>query len=164
MAESKTITIYEEEFTVTTPYAEGHVVTAAEAKALNQVRAENIANNFRAKIKAAKEEGTLDQVRADLAAYDAEYVFTLASVGGGRAPVDPVEREAKSIATQLVTNMIREQKGMTKKDYLAQEGGEERFAENVAKLMERAEVIAAAKKAVKQREDQKKTLAGIELG
>lgn len=164
MAESKTITIYEEEFTVTTPYAEGHVITAAEAKALNQVRAENIANNFRAKIKAAKEDGTLDKVRADLATYDAEYVFTLASVGGGRTPVDPVEREAKRLAEQLVTNMIREQKGMTKKDYLAQEGGEERFAENVAKLMERAEVIAAAKKAVKQREDQKKALAGIELG
>ena len=69
MAESKTINIYDEEFTVSTPYAEGHVITAAEAKALNQVRAENIANNFRAKIKAAKEDGTLDKVRADLATY-----------------------------------------------------------------------------------------------
>lgn len=164
MAESKTITIYEEEFTVTTPYAEGHVVTAAEAKALNQVRAENIANNFRAKIKVAKEEGTLDQVRADLASYDAEYVFTLASVGGGRAPVDPVEREAKRIAEGLVTDMIKNQKDMSKKAYLAEPGGEEKFAEAVAKLMERAEVIAAAKKAVKQREEQKKILAGIELG
>lgn len=161
----KTITISGQEFNVSSPYAEGQTITAAEAKALNQVRAENIANNFRAKVKEAVESGaSLEAVTADLTAYDASYVFTLASVGGGRAPVDPVEREAKKIAERLVADMIKEQKGVSKKDYLAAEGGAEKFAEAVAKVMENPKVIAAAKQAVKDQEKQKAALAGISLG
>lgn len=159
---SKTITIYGEEFTVTAPYAEGQTITAAEAKALNQVRAENIANNFRSKVKEGQEAGSLDTVRAEMSAYDAAYVFTLASVGGGRAPVDPVEREAKKIADRLVTDAIKN-KGMTKKEYLAQEGGQDRFDQNVAKLMENEQVVAAAKKAVKDQAKQKEALSGISI-
>jgi len=161
---TKTVTISGQEFTVSTPYSEGQTITAAEAKALNQVRAENIANNFRAKIKEAVEAGAgLDDVTAELTAYDASYVFTLASVGGGRTPVDPVEREAKKIAEGLVANMIKEQKGQTKKDYLASEGGAEKFAEAVAKVMENPKVVAAAKQAVKDQAKQKAALEGISL-
>ena len=53
----KTITIQGVEFTVASPYAEGHTITEAEAKALNQVRAENIRNNCAGLVKAANTEG-----------------------------------------------------------------------------------------------------------
>ena len=43
----KTISISGQAFDVSTPYAAGHTLTEAEAKVLNQTRAENIGNNFR---------------------------------------------------------------------------------------------------------------------
>ena len=61
---AKTISIYDIEFKVPQPYSEGHVLTAIEAKQLNQVFAENIANNQRAAIKKAiaREGITVDQL------------------------------------------------------------------------------------------------------
>ncbi|MCB1838493.1 MAG: hypothetical protein KDH99_12825, partial [Alcanivoracaceae bacterium] len=83
---SKTISILGVEVEISTPYAEGHTISEAEAKALNQTRAENIGNNFRKRIKDSKEgvEGAepMEKILADLAAYDASYVFTLAAAGG----------------------------------------------------------------------------------
>ena len=45
------------------PYAEGHAISAIEAKVLNQVFAENIGNNVRAKVQAhlKGEEDALDE-------------------------------------------------------------------------------------------------------
>ena len=86
---TKEITIAGQTFAVLQPYAEGHTITEAEAKALNQVRAENVRNNMAGKVKAAAEgtakegEPTADNIVDFVTAYDAAYVFTLASVGGG---------------------------------------------------------------------------------
>lgn len=93
-------------FEVNQPYVAGHVITEAEARALNQTRSENIGNNVRAKIKEMQEAGS-DQ--AAIAAYvsevDGNYEFTLANVAASRK-LDPYEREARNIARELLKNHL----------------------------------------------------------
>tara|TARA_R110000868_G_scaffold274194_1_gene533413 strand:+ start:220 stop:720 length:501 start_codon:yes stop_codon:yes gene_type:complete len=149
---NKTITIQGLDFTASTPYDEGHVVTLAEAKALNQVRLENLRNNFASKIKAAKGEAealTSEQAAAltsEFAAYDAEYVFTLASVGGGKRETDPVMVEAKKIARAKITAALQAA-GRKVKDVDA-----EKLADAIAAMAEKDDVQAMAKKVVKARQ------------
>ncbi len=50
------ITIQGANFNAPQPYDEGHVLTVNEASALNQVFAENLRNNFAARIKRSAEE------------------------------------------------------------------------------------------------------------
>jgi len=107
MADTKKKVIAGEEFEVTQPYAAGHTLTEIEAKVLNQVRSENIANNMRKAVKEAIENGTLDQVRAVVTEYDAQYEFTTPSEGGGRK-LDPVEREANNIARAAIREKLAE--------------------------------------------------------
>jgi hypothetical protein len=110
---NKEITIQGVAFTVTQPYAEGHVVTEAEAKALNQTRSENIRNNMAKAVKDAKAEhgdtlpeDVLTSLGQAVSEYDKAYVFTLASVGGGRKSRDPVEVEAGKIARAAIMGKL----------------------------------------------------------
>lgn len=141
--------------TVSTPYAEGHTVNAAEAKTLNQTRCENISNAMRTKIKEALEAGA-DQsaIQEMVSKYDAEYTFSLASAGGGRRAVDPLEREALAIARAEVTRLIKEQ-GLKVKDV-----DKEVVEQNVAAFAEHPDVIALAKKRLKEKE---KLAGGLQL-
>jgi hypothetical protein len=118
---TKEIKIQTVTFTVSTPYAAGHVVTEAEAAALNQTRSEAIRNNTARFVKAALEaagkdaEGNqipldqeaMDTVVAQVSDYDYAYEFTLASVGGGKASRDPVDVEAMRMAKSLVADKVR---------------------------------------------------------
>ena len=161
---AKDVTIQGVVVSITQPYAEGHTVTAAEAKALNQVRAENIGNNMRARIKKALEEADGDvaaiqeSVQADVSEYDANYEFTLASVGGGSTRMDPIEKEARKIANSLIMAKLREM-GVTKKAYL-EEHGEDALNIKVAEVAENENVIAAAKAALAERQK----LGDVKLG
>ena len=152
MSEAKTIVIQGVQVQVAQPYAEGHTVTAAEAKALNQVRAENIRNNCAKQIAAIKgdaEELTAEQlseISTLVSEYDAGYEFTLASVGGGGRTTDPIEKEAKSIARQLVADALRKQ-GRKVKDVDA-----EQLAAKVAEVAEMPEVQKLAKERVKNKQ------------
>lgn len=103
------ITIQGFEFEVPAPYVAGHVLSAGEASALNQVLAENLRNNFASKVKAAKEEaekaGTEPDIHAlqdALTAYASEYEFGVRSAGSPRATVDPVTREALNLAREAI--------------------------------------------------------------
>ena len=153
---TKTITINKVAVEVSTPYEAGHKITEAEAKALNQVRAENIANNMRSKIKdLLSEQG--DDVEAVtpaaqemVADYDASYEFTLASVGGGRKTMAPLEKEARAIATAFIMGKLREA-GLTKKAYV-EANGDDAFKNKVAEVAENEQVVAQAKKNLEQRE------------
>ena len=165
----KTITIAGHEFVVSQPYATGHVVTEAEAKALNQVRAENIRNNMASKVKAAfatedrkEDDPTAETIVGLVAEYDAEYVFTLASVGGGKRPTDPVEIEAAKIARELFAAHCSA-KGFTVKAVRAK-FGEEAYAEKLAELAERDSVVKEAKRRVKERQNQAALALGDDLG
>lgn len=152
----KTISIYEVPFEVSQPYAAGHALTEAEAKALNQVRAENIANNMRKAVKDAQnEDGSYDaeklaKVKADFEKYDAEYEFTLASTGGGRKSMSPLEREILSIARDYLNSKIKES-GVTVKAYKEAEGGEEKYAANLDILSANEDIIKLAKKRLAER-------------
>jgi hypothetical protein len=148
---SKQIVIQGVSVEVSTPYAEGHTVTVAEAKALNQVRAENIRNNMASKVKEIEGDAEelsqeqLDQIAQLVSQYDAEYEFTMASAGGGRT-TDPLEAEAKRIAKQLVSNAARNQ-GLKLKDI-----PQEKLDAKIAEVMELPEVQKAAADALKKKQ------------
>lgn len=124
-AEVPTITIQGLTFQYTAPYAEGQLLTANLAGALNNLRGENLRNNFASKIKAKLEpkdgpkreatDLTPDEVTAlgaDFAAYDQAYELSGKRVA--KAAVDPVEREAIRIAKEQVDAALR-RKGIEKK-------------------------------------------------
>lgn len=98
-------TIAGETFQVAKPFAEGAslTLTAGLASTLNQVFAENVRNNFAAKVKAAKEAGAFDLAafQGQLDTYMGEYEFGVRRGGGGRTS-DPVAKEALSIVRDLV--------------------------------------------------------------
>lgn len=149
---SKKITILGLEFEIATPFAEGHVMTAGEAKHLNQVRGENIGNNVRKKIEALRSEDKTytPEAEAEAAALvaeaDANYEFSVASVGSGRKVVDPVEREAISIAKAQISLAAKKQ-GKAIKDI-----DKDRLAELIEQVSQRDDVRKAAAKRVKERE------------
>ena len=91
---TQAITIAGSRFTVPVRYAEGHVLTAGEANALNQTYLENCRNNLSGKAK----DGTLTQEIVDQ--YAASYVFGQRT--GGFGPGDPVESMALTIARKRV--------------------------------------------------------------
>jgi hypothetical protein len=152
---TKEITVQGFNVTVAAPYTEGHTITEAEAKALNQVRAENIRNNCASKIKKEAEtlEGpALEKFALDLVAeYDAGYEFTLASVGGGSsARLDPIEKEARAVAKAVITGQLKDM-GITQKAYCEQHG-EDAIKNKVVEFAENPKIIEIAKKNLKERE------------
>lgn len=97
-----TITIQGYEFDAPSPYAEGHVMLANEASALNQTFAENLRNNF-AKTVATAKEANGDKLPADvITALHAEFDDYAANYQFGvRRPgeVDPVRLVQKKGAS-----------------------------------------------------------------
>ena len=136
---------------VSQPYAEGQTINAAEAKALNQTRTENISNALRKKIQELAVDGefspeALSQAAALVAEYDKSYEFTLASVGGGRRSVDPLEKECIAIARQAISAELKKQ-GVKIKDL--PEGKMDEFIEQ---YKDNEKIVALAKKRLKERE------------
>lgn len=170
MADPKEITIAGKPFTVLQPYDAGHTLTEAEAKALNQVRAENIRNNMASKVKAAFEgtakdgEPTEANIVDFVAAYDGEYEFTLASVGGGKRPTDPVEIEALSIARGLFADHVKAKLNLTVKA-VKEKIGDDAYNSKIAEIALRDNVVKEAKRRVKQRQEAAESaLEGLDLG
>ena len=166
---TKEITIAGQTFTVSQPYAEGHVVSEAEAKALNQVRAENVRNNMASKVKAAAEgtakdgEPTSETIAAAVAAYDSAYVFTLASVGGGRKSSDPAEIEALRIARGIFADAMAKKKLTVKA--VKEKIGDDVYEAKIAEIAERDEVVKEAKRRVKARQSAAEdSLGDLDLG
>lgn len=158
MPETKTKVIMGEAFQITAPYAEGHVLTPIEAKVLNQVRAENIGNNLRDEVKdaiAKRDAGDASDFEklADLVAkYDAEYTFSTPGAGG-TVKLDPVEREAKSLAETYVRDKLKE-KGRTWKqipDGLTEEEWIAKRTAEVERLMGTDAIIKLAKERVNKK-------------
>lgn len=144
--ENKTITIAGQEFSVPLPYLAGHTLTEAEAKALNQMRCENIRNNQAKAVKVAYESGdseAIAKVNAAVAEYASAYEFTLAAVGERAAALDPVEKEARVIARGILSQLLKNA-GKTKKDF------EEDYLEaKIAEFASSEDVVKQAKANVK---------------
>ena len=106
---SHSITIAGKPYNVEARFAEGHVLTANEASALNQTFFENLRNNFAGKAKEGADQAAFDE-------YAASYQFGVRTGGGGSR--DPIEVEAMSIARDTVKDMIRKA-GKKLSDYSA---------------------------------------------
>ncbi len=145
---TKTISIYDYELEVPEPYAEGHQLTAIEAKQLNQVFAENIANNQRSifkKVKDGAEDApSLEEAKAGFAKYANEYHFTEASAGGGARTLTPLQKEARKIATQVVINLL------AKSNRKRKDVEKDAFEAEVARIAETDKVQKIAAKNVKE--------------
>lgn len=155
---TRTITIAGAEFEVTAPFAKGHTCTEAEAKALNQTRAENIRNNMAKFVRDAKDEDdsipakAMKELVEKVTTYDAEYQFTLANAGG-RSAIDPIEKEATKIAREGI-NVALQEAGKKLADYRGAGANEELKATYENAIATRAasdEVIALAKSRIEER-------------
>ena len=149
MADNKKLTIAGEAFEVTTPYAPGHVINEAEARSLNQTRAENIGNNCREEVKKALGEGkSVAEIQAVITEYDARYNFSMG--GSTREPVDPLEREARSLARAAISEALRAD-GRKIKDI-----DKDKLEEAITNLASTEDILRAAKKRLAEK---KKTSA-----
>lgn len=154
--ETKTIKVQGVQVNVNQPYVAGHPITEAEAKSLNQTRAENIANNRRKvvtdllAVEGATVESVQEAAQAAISEYDAVYEFTLASVGGGSSRLDPLEKECKKLAREWVSAQLKTQ-GIAQKDYL-EANGEDAIKIKIAEIAEHEQIVKLAKKNLKDRE------------
>jgi hypothetical protein len=149
------------EFEIAQPYVEGHVCTAAEARALNQTRSENIGNNTRAKIKEMQDGGKTEQEITDyVSSVDQNYEFTLAGVSASRR-LDPVEREAVKIARDLLKAHLATsgRKLTVAPEGMTDEEWDDKVASEVERIAALDEVVAAAKKNVAAKNKQADQLA-----
>ena len=104
-------------FTAPMPYSEGHVLTAVEAKVLNQTFSENLRNNFAKRVKDAttNEDGSKKDLDADasaaLHAAFAEYASSYTFAAPRQASVvDPVEKIARQLARAVINAKVVEKK------------------------------------------------------
>lgn len=169
MPEPKTKIIDGESFTITQPYSEGHICTAAEAKALNQVRSENIGNNLRSAIKEARDKRDAGDTKdwdglADLVAkYDSEYTFAMGGGGGGARKMDPIEREAYTLAKEYIKGHLAETgrkinvtpEGMTDDEW------KEKVEANIERVAGSDEILKLAKKRVGEKQKIHGSLASL---
>lgn len=147
----KEITIAGISYSAPLPYAEGHVLTAGEAAAMNQVLHENVRNNMALRVTKAKEElqegVTLDEakLRGEFEAYAQSYEFGTRNAGGSatpRASLDPVEREAINLAKQLVRQALKAN------NYSIKAVGEEKIGELAKELLANNPAITEQAKSI----------------
>lgn len=166
---ARSITIQGIDFTIPQPYNAGHVLTENEARHLNQTYAENVRNNFAKTVKASLDgvEGAVPQ--ADLVAALAEYTSkysldSVRAVGTSTArSLDPVEKEALSLAKDIVKSALEKQGRKLTPPKEASDEDKAAYKDSIqAKIEEiasREEVIAAAKKNVNNRSKNLDSLA-----
>lgn len=161
MAEPKALSILDIDFEVAQPYEAGHTLTDAEAKALNQVRRENLGNNFRGTVKKAQEEAAtagkdvdVDALKTAFADLDGKYIFTLREVSAARK-FDAVEREARNLVKAELRNYFLALDPPQKFSDLPEDEQEKLIEDNATS----PEVVKIAKDIVKQ----KSKISGITL-
>lgn len=82
---------------ISEPYAAGMILSEVDAKILNKVRAKNFTNAIRSKIEKMRLEDLSElEIKNHISDMDSCYVLSATSI------LDPIEREAIKIATDLV--------------------------------------------------------------
>lgn len=127
-------------FQVPEPFAEGHTLTEGQADALNQVLRENVRNNL------AKKE---DLTQADIDDYVEKYEFGVRTGGGGRV-VDPIMREALTMAVDKIKEAIRSRSDLRLSDYKAADitGLAKQYLDKHPEVIEEARSIVERKQRV----------------
>jgi hypothetical protein len=166
-----TFTTYGHSFDVPRRYAEGQPLSATEALALDRLRGEMISHKVRAFLSEHKaDDGSIPEDKVaearDLAQREADaYEFSAGRTGGGgsRAPRDPVEKEALSIARGLVDEKLKSTgRKVAKKDAetLAEnEVSRDAYNAAVEQTASNEAVRKEAMKIVKQRQRQGEAVA-----
>lgn len=156
MPDTEQITIQGRTFNVPNPYEDGHVCTANEAAALNQVFHENIRNNLAKKLSEGQ-----DEAQAQIDSYSSTYQFGVRTGGGGGGgPRDPIKVEAMRIGREAVKNAILK-KGLKIEDFGAKQISE-RAAATLPAHPEWTEEAKRRVTAARQIADE--TLANMDLG
>lgn len=110
----KNITIAEVVYSIPQPFVEGHVCTANEANALNQLLAENCRNNFSPRVKKAVD---VKPTQEEFDAYVSSYEFGVRSVSSS----DPVQKEMKAMVEAALNEALKKRgtskAAMSKEDY-----------------------------------------------
>ena len=151
-------------FDISAPYREGHKLSAAEAGALNQMRAENVANNVRPTVKKVTQElWGQDSLPVDrtvpkelfrklqdrVTSYDKKYHFGMS----GTRSTDPIVAMANKLARDAVARRIKSE-GMTVKEYRDQNGNDA-YRDLIAKVAAMPQVRAEAERQVRLSQDLK---------
>lgn len=165
MSETRPKVINGISFEISQPFVEGHVLTALEAKVLNQTRSENVGNNVRAKIKEMQEpeDGSAPKSEAEIRAYvtefDAGYEFRTASEGSGKSR-DPYEVEARKIARDLLKEHLAStgRKLTVTPEGLTDDEWKDKVDQEVDRIASSDNVLAAAKKNVDAKKKQSASL------
>jgi len=131
----KIITIANVEYSIPQPFAEGHVCTANEANALNQLLAENCRNNFAEKVKKAED---VKPTQEEFEAYVAGYEFGVRSV----STKDPIEKEIRKIVEASLAKFLAA-KGLSKSK-MPKEEYEKVVADTIEKNYEKLRQQAAS--------------------
>lgn len=172
MPEPKIKLIDGESFSISQPYIAGHVISEVEAKTLNQTRSENIGNNLRSAVKDAKEKRDnaekpdstdFDNLVAMVAQYDKDYTFSMGGGGVSTRKLDPIEREAKALATEYIKVDLAK-KGRTWKQVPEGSTAEEWEAKRDAVLeglMVREDIVKLAKKRVAEKQKISDAVGGM---
>jgi hypothetical protein len=142
------ITIAGKQFEVNSPYSEGHVLNAAEAKTLNQTRHENVRNNMAKLVRDNPDSLDQSALQAAVSEYDTGYVFGARATGGGGFSRDPVLTEARSIARIA----IRDKRKSEGKDALNKEDMAEKI-EAVLAGPASAKIMALAQERVAHKQN-----------
>lgn len=138
-------------------YTEGHVCTAAEARSLFQTRCENIGNNLRKQVEEWIKAG--EDVNAKVADYANTYTFATPGVGGTRRVMDPVEREARTMAVRALKSNDKIMKGRKVKDIDV-----DAWENAIQAVITKNDLLAKAKKIVAARQKAgAEDLEGIDL-
>lgn len=156
---TKTKIINGHAFEISQPYEAGHAITEAEARALNQVRSENIGNNVREKVKELLEAGNTAEAEALVAEKDGAYEFTLASVGGS-AKRDPIENEARRLARDIIKAQLAEsgRKLTVAPEGVTEDEWKDKIEAEVERISALDEVLKVAKKNVDDKQKRSKSL------
>lgn len=156
---TRTMKISGHEFVCEDRYAEGHVLTANEAAALNGLRRENLRNNFAAKIANLLKQNNISEPTPEILAKlhemfeveKAEYQFNVRRRAAGASEgADPIDKLTYSLARQLLTNMLKAN-GLKVKD-VSEEDREALIEELIAgspDIRKTAEAQYAQKQALK---------------
>jgi hypothetical protein len=155
------LTIQKQTFTIPHRYVAGAAtLTEGEAHALQQTYAENLRNNFAARMKAAAEQDPPVQLsQADLDSYVGEYDFGIRISGGiARNPVESAERSLAQAAVKVtLTSKGKSWKALTEEQ---QEALVDRFVAT-GKFRADAERLVEARKAA--RDAAKAAAADVEI-
>lgn len=141
---------------ISEPYAAGMILSEVDAKILNKLRAKNFTNSIRAKIEKMKLEDLTElEIKNHISDMDSCYVLSTASI------LDPVEREAQKLATDILKSHLAEtgRKINQTPAGFSDDEWQTKISEEIDRIAEDPKVLSVAQTNVELRRKNSSTLA-----